>query len=131
MLPRNRRTWLHTASNGEEDEAKLVRIHLPEMEIFGAIEFKMDKKSYRMIPLANSEDYLYNKQSLKKANEVGDDLGCLETELSVFPLSFLLLCLFSPSLPPFLPPSLPSSFPPSDPLTLNPTLIAAFSLYPR
>jgi len=47
-----------------------MRIHLPEMEIFGAIEFKMDKKSYRMIPLANSEDYLYNKQSLKKANQV-------------------------------------------------------------
>ena len=40
------------------------------MEIHGAIEFKMDKKSYRMIPLANSEDYLYNKGSLRRAREV-------------------------------------------------------------
>ena len=40
------------------------------MEICGAIEFKMDKKSYRMIPLAKSEDYLYSKQSLKRARQV-------------------------------------------------------------
>ena len=40
------------------------------MEICGAIEFKMDKKSYRMIPLAKSEDYLYNRQSLKRARQV-------------------------------------------------------------
>ena len=40
------------------------------MEIYGAIEFKMDKKSYRMIPLANSEDYLYNRPSLRRAKQV-------------------------------------------------------------
>lgn len=56
---------------GEEDEAKLVRLHLPQMEIIGAIEFKMDKRSYRMIPLANSEDYLYNRGALRRAQEVG------------------------------------------------------------
>ncbi len=40
------------------------------MVVCGSIEFKMDKKSYRMIPLANSEDYLYNMAALTKAREV-------------------------------------------------------------
>ncbi len=40
------------------------------MVVCGAIEFKMDKKSYRMIPLANSEDYLYNMPALSKAKAV-------------------------------------------------------------
>ena len=58
------------AVNGEEEEAKMLHANLPLMEIHGAIEFKMDKKSYRMIPLANSEDYLYNKGTLKRAKQV-------------------------------------------------------------
>lgn len=68
-LNRNRRLWPASSENGEEEEdtTRLLGIHLPDMEIVGAIEFKMDKKSYRMIPLANSEDYLYNRQSLTKA----------------------------------------------------------------
>ena len=74
-LPSNRRTRAVGPSLGEEEEAKLVRQLLPEMMIVGAIEFKMDKKSYRMIPLANSEDYLYNKLALNKAREVGGG-GC-------------------------------------------------------
>ncbi len=51
-------------------EEEAIHSLLPNMETSGAIEFKMDKKSYRMIPLANSEDYLYNKYSLNKAKEV-------------------------------------------------------------
>ena len=58
-----------SSSENEEEELKLKAL-LPNMEICGAIEFKMDKKSYRMIPLAKSEDYLYNRQSLKKARQV-------------------------------------------------------------
>ena len=58
-----------SSSESEEEELKLKAL-LPNMEICGAIEFKMDKKSYRMIPLAKSEDYLYNRQSLKKARMV-------------------------------------------------------------
>ena len=75
----NRRLWPGSSENGEdeEDTTRLLGIHLPDMEIVGAIEFKMDKKSYRMIPLANSEDYLYNRQSLTKAKEVGVVFGAL------------------------------------------------------
>ncbi|KAL5469519.1 hypothetical protein EMCRGX_G030782 [Ephydatia muelleri] len=71
-LNRNCRLWPASSENGEEEEdtTRLLGIHLPDMEIVGAIEFKMDKKSYRMIPLANSEDYLYNRQSLTKAKEM-------------------------------------------------------------
>ena len=49
---------------GEEEQ------RLPNIETNGAIEFKMDKKSYRMIPLANSEDYLYHRHSLERARQV-------------------------------------------------------------
>ena len=70
----NRRLWPAISETGEEEEETarlhMLGIHLPEMEIVGAIEFKLDKKTYRMIPLANSEDYLYNRQSLTKAKEV-------------------------------------------------------------
>ena len=51
-------------------EEEVILSILPNMETSGAIEFKMDKKSYRMVPLANSEDYLYNKNSLDRAREV-------------------------------------------------------------
>ena len=54
--------------SGEEDP-KLEQL-LPSMVVCGTIEFKMDKKSYRMIPLANSEDFLYNMSSLTKAKQV-------------------------------------------------------------
>ncbi len=47
-----------------------VETVLPSMVVCGAIEFKMDKKSYRMIPLANSEDYLYNMPALSKDKAV-------------------------------------------------------------
>ena len=40
------------------------------MEIHGSIQFKLDKNAYRMIPLANSEDYLYNRGSLQRQREV-------------------------------------------------------------
>ena len=60
-----------SGGENEEEELKLKAL-LPNMEICGAIEFKMDKKSYRMIPLAKSEDYLYNRQSLKRARQVGE-----------------------------------------------------------
>ena len=60
---------LRFCPNSSENEEKLKAL-LPNMEICGAIEFKMDKKSYRMIPLAKSEDYLYSKQSLKRARQV-------------------------------------------------------------
>ncbi len=53
-----------------EEEASKLETMLPAMVVCGAIEFKMDKKSYRMIPLANSEDYLYNAPALKKARLV-------------------------------------------------------------
>lgn len=52
-----------------DEEAKL-EVLLPSMTVCGTIEFKMDKKSYRMIPLANSEDYLYNRATLTKARVV-------------------------------------------------------------
>ena len=55
------------ASEGEEPKLETL---LPNMVVCGTIEFKMDKKSYRMIPLANSEDYLYNMAALTKAKEV-------------------------------------------------------------
>ena len=54
---------------GGEDDPKLELL-LPSMVVRGTIEFKMDKKSYRMIPLANSEDYLYNMAALTKAKQV-------------------------------------------------------------
>ena len=41
-----------------------------QFDTHGAIEFKMDERSYRMIPLANSEDYMYKRKSLKRAREV-------------------------------------------------------------
>lgn len=52
---------------------------MKEFDIHGAIEFKMDERTYRMIPLANSEDYMYRKNSLIKAKEVCFDevLNCL------------------------------------------------------
>ena len=53
-----------------EDDANKLETLLPSMIVCGSIEFKMDKKSYRMIPLANSEDYLYNMAALRKAQEV-------------------------------------------------------------
>ncbi len=71
LSPRNHRRLSLTTHPREEDETNLIRLHLPEMEIIGAIEFKMDKKSYRMIPLANSEDYLYNRGALRRGREVG------------------------------------------------------------
>ena len=43
---------------------------LQEFDIHGAIEFKMDDRTYRMIPLANSEDYMYRKGTLSKAKQV-------------------------------------------------------------
>ncbi len=49
---------------GLEEGAPKIETLLPSMVVCGAIEFKMDKKSYRMIPLANSEDYLYNMPAL-------------------------------------------------------------------
>ncbi len=51
-------------------EEEVILSILPNMETSGTIEFKMDKKSYRMVPLANSEDYLYNKNSLDRARKV-------------------------------------------------------------
>ena len=63
--------------NSSEEEELKMKGSLPDMEVSGAIEFKMDKKSYRMIPLAKSEDYLYNKQSLRRAREVSVVCVCV------------------------------------------------------
>ena len=72
---RNRRVWpkqTHShKSFGHVDEAKMIHANLPMMEIHGYIQFKMDKNAYRMIPLANSEDYLYNRGLLQRLREVG------------------------------------------------------------
>ena len=57
-------------SPGHEDEARIIHANLPLMEIHGSIQFKLDKNAYRMIPLANSEDYLYNRGSLQRQREV-------------------------------------------------------------
>ena len=57
-------------SPAHEDEARIIHTNLPKMEIHGSIQFKLDKNAYRMIPLANSEDYLYNRGSLRRQREV-------------------------------------------------------------
>ena len=64
-------------SPAHEDEAKLIHTNLPLMEIHGSIQFKLDKNAYRMIPLANSEDFLYNRGSLQRQREVGGEGGKL------------------------------------------------------
>jgi paired amphipathic helix protein Sin3a len=73
FLKRNRRVWpkqTHShKSFGHVDEAKMIHANLPMMEIHGYIQFKMDKNAYRMIPLANSEDYLYNRGLLQRLRE--------------------------------------------------------------
>ena len=38
----------------------------------GAIEFKLDDRSFRMIPLANSGDYMYRRGTLSRARQVRD-----------------------------------------------------------
>ena len=53
-----------------DDDTNKLESMFPSMVVCGTIEFKMDKKSYRMIPLANSEDYLYNLATLNKAKQV-------------------------------------------------------------
>ena len=57
-------------SPAHEDEVRIIHTNLPKMEIHGSIQFKLDKNAYRMIPLANSEDYLYNRGSLQRQREV-------------------------------------------------------------
>ena len=59
-----------TPTIGHEDEAKMIHSNLPMMEIHGYIQFKLDKNAYRMIPLANSEDYLYNRGMLLRLRQV-------------------------------------------------------------
>ena len=67
--------WPHNQSplappSVQEDQAKMIHASLPSLEIHGSIQFKLDKNAYRMIPLANSEDYLYNRGTLKRQREV-------------------------------------------------------------
>lgn len=68
------------------------------MVVCGAIEFKMDKKSYRMIPLANSEDYLYNMSALTKAKQVrgaGPIMGFLLRSLYQLMVRLVIKCFWS------------------------------------
>ena len=70
----------NSSRSDEEDElphavtrkshASLINQAFFNLVIHGGIEFKMDKNSYRMVPLANSEDYMYRIGSLQKAKEV-------------------------------------------------------------
>ena len=57
-------------SFGHVDEAKMIHANLPLMEIHGSIQFKLDTNAYRMIPMANCEDYLYNRGLLQRTREV-------------------------------------------------------------
>ena len=41
-----------------------------QFDTHGELEFKMDERTYRMIPLANSGDYLYKRNSLNAAKLV-------------------------------------------------------------
>ena len=65
-----RRASLSPGMLCDEEGSSKVETLIPTMVVSGTIEFKMDKKSYRMIPLANSEDFLYNMHALKKAKQV-------------------------------------------------------------
>ena len=57
-------------SEDVEKNDKEIDSLLMQFDTHGEIEFKMDERTYRMIPLANSEDYLYRRKSLKRAREV-------------------------------------------------------------
>ena len=57
-------------SFGHVDEAKMIHANLPLMEIHGSIQFKVDTNAHRMIPMANCEDYLYNRGLLQRTREV-------------------------------------------------------------
>lgn len=41
-----------------------------QFDTHGDIEFKLDERTFRMIPLANSEDYMYKRNSLTRAAKV-------------------------------------------------------------
>ena len=47
---------------------------LTQFDTHGELEFKMDERTYRMIPLANSGDYLYKRESLNRARTVSKTL---------------------------------------------------------
>jgi hypothetical protein len=53
-----------SATSAEIDQLML------QFDTHGAIEFKLDERTYRMIPLANSEDYMYKRNSLARASQV-------------------------------------------------------------
>ena len=85
--------WSHSQSplappSVQEDQAKMIHASLPSLEIHGSIQFKLDKNAYRMIPLANSEDYLYNRGTLKRQREVR---VCVFV-ITLFRVKFYLFC---------------------------------------
>ena len=57
-------------SEDTEKPDKDIDSLLMQFDTHGQIEFKMDERTYRMIPLANSEDYLYRRNSLRRAKVV-------------------------------------------------------------
>ena len=65
-----------SSSSAVEDKGIL------QFDIHGDIEFKLDERTYRMIPLANSEDYMYRRNSLSRASQVNTQLPlalCMHT----------------------------------------------------
>jgi paired amphipathic helix protein Sin3a len=78
-LMRNRRNWPdETGYSGDSDEEEEEASHKPpcprqaltNVTVQGKIEFKFDKNSYRMVPLANSEDFMYRTGSMHKARQL-------------------------------------------------------------
>ena len=69
-MHRTHRDPAHITSSVDVDSLNVNNQLMLEFDTHGAIEFKMDERTYRMIPLANSEDYMYRKHSLLKAKQV-------------------------------------------------------------
>ena len=58
------------SSEDNEKTEKDIDTLLMQFDTHGELEFKMDERTYRMIPLANSGDYLYKRDSLATASRV-------------------------------------------------------------
>ena len=59
-----------SSSEDNEKTEKDIDSLLMKFDTHGELEFKMDERTYRMIPLANSGDYLYKRDSLTRARLV-------------------------------------------------------------